>query len=231
MARAAVNTTPADHPARSVRLTGLGIVHKVRYELVWEPADIDEAIAAGREALELTLTSDRAYAACLTNLCDSLRVRFETGGELADIADIDEAIRLGRAAVDVTPTSHPNLPITLSNLGILAYYQQDWEAAWRSYLEALEHEQALRHLFGVGTTLVNLGEVAIEQGEAERACRLLASAERLLDEVRSSYISDATTLLVRAASAAGDPERVIENLRATVKGQCLDSLIAWAIQA
>src|SRR5207302_9541547 len=107
--------------------------------------------------------------------------------------------------------------------------REDRAAAWDFYREALDHEVALRHAFGVGRTLFNLGEVAMERGEPERAARLLAGAERLLRELRSSYAEEAARLFTAAAEQAGVKAAEQAELRATAADRSLPELVSWTL--
>jgi hypothetical protein len=75
------------HPARGVVLDQLGIVLQIRFQLLGEPKDINDAIEFQREAL--TLSTDRAQT--LANLGDALQTRFE---RLGDSKDEEEAVQL-----------------------------------------------------------------------------------------------------------------------------------------
>ncbi len=152
------------------------------------------------------------------------------GGDEEGRAHLLEALRIRRELGD-----RRGLAETLTNLGVLAYHRDDRAAAWDFYREALEHEVALRHTFGVGRTLFNLGEVALERGEPEPAARMLAGAERLLREVRSPHAAEAARLFAAAADQTGGEAAKQEELRTTAAdvgathASPLLELVSWAL--
>ena len=115
---------------------------------------------------------------------------------------------------------------TLTNIGVLAYQQQDWPAAWACYLEALKHEQDLHNWFGVARSLYNLAEAAQAQGDIDRAMPLAAASERLMDVVKSPWLAAAARLL--ASIGNGDDARVGAVRRAALS-LSRDGLVAWAL--
>src|SRR5207249_4169840 len=135
---------------------------------------------------------------------------------------LNESLRLRRAHND-----QRGLAETLNNLGVLAHFRSDLETAWAHYAEALENEQALHHVYGVALVLNNLGEVAFERGEYERACRLFATSERIMDDVKSPELGYVTDWFKRAVQH--DPTPDMETLRRFVRGKSLDELVAWAM--
>lgn len=146
------------------------------------------------------------------------------GDKEAAARHLNEALRLRRELGDAR-----GLVETLNNLGNLAFAVEDWGQARRCYGEALGHEQALRHTFGVARALSNMGEVATEQGKGQNACRLFAAAERLFGDLRSPHAADTTDWFDKAAAASACSEAAMEELRQAVGDKSLDTLVSWAL--
>ncbi|MBE1462310.1 CHAT domain-containing protein [Kibdelosporangium phytohabitans] len=102
-ARAAVEASAHDDPARAVHLYTLGSVLMSRYSELGDPADLNDAISLIRSAAGAA-RSDRA--GMLAQLMNALRTRFERTGALADL---DEAIATGWEAVATTTANHAHL--------------------------------------------------------------------------------------------------------------------------
>ena len=73
-------------------------------------ADLDEAIAVGREAVETAPADHPLQAMYLFKLGLALWGRFERAGVQADL---DEVISVNREAVQATPADHPNRALYL----------------------------------------------------------------------------------------------------------------------
>jgi tetratricopeptide (TPR) repeat protein len=115
---------------------------------------------------------------------------------------------------------------TLTNLGVLAYSRQDWNAAHASYTEALTLHQQLDHLYGMAILLFNLSEIAVEQGEGVRACRLCAASERLLREIGSSEVDAVSLYLVQIAETTC---LIAEECRREADAPPLGDVTEWAV--
>ncbi|MGD9486312.1 tetratricopeptide repeat protein, partial [Streptomyces sp. TRM70308] len=79
-------------------------------------ADLNQAVAVAREAVEAVPSGHPDRAALLNNLGSALRARFERTG---DLADLDHAIELTRQALAESPVDGPRYPTILSNLGAM----------------------------------------------------------------------------------------------------------------
>ncbi len=167
--------------------------------------------------------AEPAEAAILYNNLGLVERRDPTGDRAAAEQYLMNAFRMRRAADD-----RHGLAETLTNLGVLAFEQGDLDAAWLRYSEAAQYEQELQDNFGVGRALFNLGEVADRRREAQRALRLFAAAERLFDNVKSSYAIHAVDQLKLAVGAVVGAPAIIEALRELVQGIPLDELAVWA---
>ena len=95
-------------------LSGLGICLVRRFEQTGNAADLDAAIAAAQEAVDLTRPGHPDYPRYLSGLGICLVRRFEQTG---NAADLDAAIAAAQEAVDLTRPGHPRYAIFLANLG------------------------------------------------------------------------------------------------------------------
>ena len=73
----AIAATPAGHPNRAIYLFKLGLVLQARFGRGWVPADLDEAVQAGRQAVAATPAGHPNRAARLSSLAIALETRFE----------------------------------------------------------------------------------------------------------------------------------------------------------
>ncbi len=76
-------------------------------------ADLDAAIRAGAEALELTPVGNPQLAIHLANTGLALRIRYERTGH---VRTLDNAITMSRLALQETPAGHPSKAACLTNL-------------------------------------------------------------------------------------------------------------------
>jgi CHAT domain-containing protein/tetratricopeptide (TPR) repeat protein len=86
----------------------------MRFHLRADVADIEEAIAAGREAV-IRATDQHDRSICQSRLDQLLLYRFEHGGRSADV---DEAVELARRALSATPPGAPPRANRLSQLAV-----------------------------------------------------------------------------------------------------------------
>lgn len=111
--RHAAAVIPAGDPLRARRLSSLGAMLQERSRNVHDPALLDEAILAQRQAAEDGTHPD--HAAFLFNLGSSLHSRYRQTGQAADLRGALDADRL---AIAETLPDHPAYPRRLANLGI-----------------------------------------------------------------------------------------------------------------
>jgi predicted ATPase len=168
---------------------------------------------------------DDLNAAVVHNNLGIVDRRDRAGDKERGARHLEEALRLRRARDD-----RRGMAETLNNLGVLAQYQKEWDTAWSRYAEALGYVQELGHPLGVAIELCNLGEVGRAQERHEEALRLLAAAERLMDEVESEHWSGyVREQLQEAASGAGWDASRLAGLRQAARNQPAASLVAWAL--
>ncbi|MFE9481264.1 CHAT domain-containing protein [Streptomyces spororaveus] len=154
--------TPADHPDRAALLSNLRLALAARFEWLGAVTDLDPAIEAGREAVEVTPTDHPNRAIYLSNLGLTLWARFE---RLGAVTDLDAAIAAGREAAEVTPTDHPDRAMYISDLGnqLRVRFERlgvvaDLDAAIAAGREAVEvtptdHPKRAIYLNNLGLTL------------------------------------------------------------------------------
>ena len=104
---------PPGHPIRAAVLSNLGASLCSRYECGGDSSDLDAAVRAGQQAIELTAGNDHERASGLSNLAASLARRFERDG---DQADLDAAIVRGHEALEAAPADDEDLTMFRSNL-------------------------------------------------------------------------------------------------------------------
>src|SRR6185295_12461858 len=97
-------------------------------------SDLDEAIAAAREATARIPHEHPDRAAVLSNLGSALQVRFERTGTASDL---NEAIALTRAALVVAPSDDPSYATILNNLGSALRQARRFEEAITAHNQAL----------------------------------------------------------------------------------------------
>ncbi|MET7424246.1 CHAT domain-containing tetratricopeptide repeat protein [Dactylosporangium sp. NPDC005555] len=107
--------------SRAGALSGLGIALRLRYAVTQDPADIAEAVTAGRAAVDAAQDDQRAIP--LANLVGTLLLRFERHGARADL---DEAVTAGRAAVAATAAGHPDRAAPMANLATALRHRAEW---------------------------------------------------------------------------------------------------------
>jgi hypothetical protein len=107
----AADVAPAGSPERSMSQSNLALALRARFVLTFASEDLDQAIAALREAVGV---AHARRAEALSNLGEMLKARFALTGQPVDL---DQAIRVVHEAVAATPTGHPSRAAMLSNLG------------------------------------------------------------------------------------------------------------------
>jgi tetratricopeptide (TPR) repeat protein len=117
--RDAVEAAAADTARRAFLpglLSDLADALRDRFRRTGVAVDLEEAIAADRDAMRATPDSDRSGSARrLVVLGDALRARFDLFGERGDL---DEAIEFRRKAIAATPVSHPEYAGRLARLAM-----------------------------------------------------------------------------------------------------------------
>jgi tetratricopeptide (TPR) repeat protein len=177
--------TPDGDPERARRLSNLGHALRIRFERTGLDADLEQAIAAGRQAVDLTPAGHPDRPVMLLNLGSALQWRFERTGRPADLA---ETVGCLREAAATTPEGHPDRTRTHAALGgaLGAGYEKtgleaDLEEAVR-YLRAAADASPVadpdrpRILANLGTLLWNRSRRSGQRPELEQAVGYLRDA-------------------------------------------------------
>ncbi|MFF2431638.1 CHAT domain-containing protein [Streptomyces mirabilis] len=163
----------------------LGDFLRVRFLRTKEPADIDEAIEAGRTAIRATPESHLRHVSRLTRLALALSERYASAG---NPADADEALEVRRAAVRAAPQGHPDHADALLALG-------------QDLLSRLEHDDGR----GSADEAVDMTRAAVRATSREHPDALFALAISLrMRFLRGGSLadSDEAVQVARAAVAA-----------------------------
>ncbi len=207
-------------------LSNLGNALVARFERAGDGADLDDAIDAGRLAVDLTPPGHPVLARYRSNLGNSLFRRF---GQAGDDADLNDAIEALRRAVDLTPAGHPDLAQYLSRLGnfLFGRFRQAGDGA--DLDDAISSWQRASQV-PVGIPRVRLdaarawGAAAAGAGRVQEAAEGYAAAVGLLPvvafhglgrAVREEHLAQWAGLAADAAACAvldGRPEAAAELL-------------------
>ena len=112
MLRHALQGTP-DGIIRARILSNLGNALVSRYEQAGRVADLEEAVALSRTAVESALGAGETCVDMLATLANALRVWFEHTGMSADL---ENAVAANTAAVALTPSTHAGFATRQTNL-------------------------------------------------------------------------------------------------------------------
>ena len=123
-------------PGPASRLSTLGTTLRERAERTGSVADLEQSIAAHRNAAAITESADPARLGILLNLGNALRSRFE---RLGSFADLDEAIDVTSEAVLLSSPGHPGLPRYLANLGAMLRSRGQRTSNLADVDQAVEH--------------------------------------------------------------------------------------------
>jgi len=94
---------------------------------------------------------------------------------------------------------------TLNSMGVLRYYQGEYEEALKTLEEALDKAQSIGYLRVEATILASLGDVYRDLGEYERALDVYEEALRIAEE------ADETLIVVHALDGLGNTHRLLGN--------------------
>jgi tetratricopeptide (TPR) repeat protein len=112
MLRLALQATP-DGFIRARILSNLASALVSRYEQAGKAADLEEAIALSRTAVESAVGAGETCVGMLATLANALRVWFEHTGKSADL---ENAVAANTAAVALTPSTHAGFATRQTNL-------------------------------------------------------------------------------------------------------------------
>jgi hypothetical protein len=137
--RRIVAATPADDPARTDRISRLGLALLTGYQRTGDPAHLDEAVQALRTARGATPENDPMLVARRSNLAVALLTRFDRT-ESAD--DLQTAIELTRSVVAGAEADDPDRAMYLSNLGAALRTRFVWTGRLADLDEVISTQQA-----------------------------------------------------------------------------------------
>ncbi|MFI6056125.1 CHAT domain-containing protein [Streptomyces violascens] len=133
--RSAVAMVPSGDPGRVPYLYRLLSALHLRYTETGEPADLDGALTAGREAVSLARTNTDCLAALAA-------VLLEQFGRSERKADLDEAIDFARAAAALPPTRPSAGATILANLGAALSKRFEFLGTVEDLEESIELERS-----------------------------------------------------------------------------------------
>ena len=158
--------------------------HQLRedFDAIGDPALLDEAIQAGRKAMELTPEDHPWWARRLSNLSLALRARFEVFGRLWDLV---ESVGLAERAVSATLAGEPWLARLQSNLAAALRARHVLTGDRDDLVRAADLDQQALAAVDFDDPdrpglLANLGLTHLETYQADRDKRPLEAAIRML---------------------------------------------------
>ncbi|TKK88357.1 CHAT domain-containing protein [Herbidospora galbida] len=127
----AVDVEPLEGTNSSIVSNALGLLHGTD----GEPKTLDEAVAFGRRAIELTPADDDHLPTRLSNLAALLQQRYLGTGDTASVA---EGIEAGRAAHALVGKGHYSWQAIVGNLGVLLRHRYEIDDDPADLQEALD---------------------------------------------------------------------------------------------
>jgi hypothetical protein len=119
LAQLAVNRS-TNGRERAYSLNELTVALQMRFEHLRRATDLDKAITAAREAIDITPVDHQEHAGFLDRLSAVLQLRFK---ETGSVADINEAVEIGQRSVAATSQGEPNQAGRMNNLA-LAFFNR-----------------------------------------------------------------------------------------------------------
>ena len=208
-----------DERAAGRTLNSLGIVALRSHDLPRARALIQEALERRRAIGDL-----RGIASGLTNL----GIVTNAEGDLEAARDMfEQAIEADVAAGETEPD-----PAALVNLGILRIRTGQLERGAADVRQALTIFAELDDEAAVATCLRGLAEVAAANGDAARAIRLAAAADRLRLRAgaRADYEEEGISEVAVSAAAASLPEATAAELRAEGAAMDVAAAVAYGLE-
>jgi hypothetical protein len=207
--RTAVDAVPPNFPKRGMYLSNLSIIHKTRFDLSGDEADLARAIEVGQAALRATRPGPW-LAHPLSNLSIAVRTRAELTGSGAGL---DEAIALSEAALDVAAAGDPMRFTYMPTLGY-------------AYLARFQHtgdpddvEAAVRHL-QQGVREIPADDPRLGQVSCSLSAAMAVKFSLSGDLADATSAVDAARVAVNAAAAAGPARaRYLSNLGGALRAR------------
>ncbi|MFI5915793.1 hypothetical protein [Dactylosporangium sp. NPDC051541] len=170
-----------------LRLAGLCTALRHRYLVNGRVEDLDEAIAAGRAAVDATSCGLDNTAGFATNFGGALLARYDLAGHRPDLV---EAVVWQRRAVAATAAGHPDRPLYLGNLASSLARLCEATGSVADALEAVTAARAALHetppghpqlpvrLATLGAALLSRAARLSEPGTLDEATERLREAQR-----------------------------------------------------
>jgi predicted ATPase/DNA-binding SARP family transcriptional activator len=187
---------------RARTLAAAAHVAAVEGDLVREEAFLDEALRLYTE-----LGDRREVASCLASL--SLVATHEGDNKRARVL-LDDAERVAAEVGDDV-----QLGAILACRAEIHLYERDYALARSLFEKALERFRRGRNASAEGTTLTNLGLVAVEEGRLSAAISYFRETLRLHEQMPLISVGDCLDGLAAVAVAQNDPQRAAFALGAT----------------
>ncbi|MFC8514457.1 CHAT domain-containing protein [Streptomyces sp. NPDC057257] len=191
--RALEATAPTD-PARGIRLAGQGIAHRIRYERLRSPEDLDEAIRLGTEAV--SATAEDPFA--LSNLGQTCLLKYRHTFEKAEL---DRTIDLLTRAIEKYPVHFPNADRALAMVclseALEARYRDTFDPAlldeavkWQREATKMvprSHSHLGGYLSGLSTMLLNRFVQSRSVTDLDEAIAIAEEAVSVTSPTHRSY--------------------------------------------
>ncbi|MEV6829459.1 CHAT domain-containing protein [Amycolatopsis sp. NPDC051102] len=216
--RLARRAAAADHPDRGRLLSNLAYTLRIRAAATEDPADFDEAVSAGEEAVASLPDGRPGRSGYLVNLASALAARSERTGSTADL---DEAVARSREALTQISEAHADHPGLLNNLGLILSRRFDRLGRLADVDEAValarravddvpaEHQDRPAYLTNLGTSLRSRHRrthSAEDLDDAVEVSRAAAAALPPGHTALGGYLSNLGNTLRARFDLAGDPD-------------------------
>ncbi|TCO59236.1 CHAT domain-containing protein [Actinocrispum wychmicini] len=216
-ARRGVELTSPQDPERSRRLSVLCLALRSLSEATRATGPLDEAIRAGRVAVELLPDDHRDLVPRRIALGVVLQARYDLAGGVADL--VEAGVQFRRALESCTSEA-PDRAACLDNLGLNLRIQAlrtgdpaELDQAIAMAREAVQatppgHQDSPSRLNNLGVALIEQAELSGGSEYADEAARVLRDAARTDRPERLEYLANLASVLLlitaRNAGPAGD---------------------------
>ena len=185
--------------------------HEQSCRMQWAMGRLDEAVARGKRALELTIESgdERSAARIESRLAHFAR-------DLGRVGEahkrFERAIRIQRDIRDLY-----GLMVSLNNFAGLQMFQGRFSESLDSFDEALQVSRTIRQTRFESIVVHDIAETHITLGRLSQGLDLAEQAAGLAEKVRDQrFVSFAHFLVAFVGIQLGDADRAIEKLRPAI---------------